>query len=84
MAKTYECPSCGANNCSVLETRKVSSNLRRRRKCGFCGKAFATIEIRIPETTQPAPGRDYSKFYAHLDETLKQFEEMETNEKSVA
>lgn len=40
-----KCPFCSAAETSVLESRTVEEGLiRRRRKCGKCGKRFTTIE----------------------------------------
>lgn len=41
-----KCPFCGAADTSVLESRTVEEGnaIRRRRKCGKCGKRFTTFE----------------------------------------
>lgn len=40
-----KCPFCSAAETSVLESRTVEEgSIRRRRKCGKCGKRFTTIE----------------------------------------
>jgi len=42
------CPSCGSES-RVLETRRNSAGLRRRRACA-CGGKFTTYEIVVPDS----------------------------------
>ena len=44
-----DCPSCGTQT-SVLETRKASGGVRRRRACPDCGERFTTREQLVAET----------------------------------
>ena len=43
------CPYCGKDNNSVIDSRpmKISGWLRRRRDCHECGERFTTTEIPI-------------------------------------
>lgn len=38
------CPFCGGDDSRVLETRKDTGNVQRRRQCHSCGRRFATVE----------------------------------------
>ena len=40
-----KCPSCGASNVYVLESRRASNGTRRRKKCSSCGWRATTYEI---------------------------------------
>ena len=42
-----KCPSCGALDCRVLDSRPVEdgASIRRRRECEACGKRFTTYEM---------------------------------------
>ncbi len=42
-----KCPSCGATDSRVLDSRPVEENnsIRRRRECTSCGKRFTTYEV---------------------------------------
>lgn len=42
-----KCPSCGAQDSRVLDSRHVEegSSIKRRRECPACGKRFTTYEI---------------------------------------
>ena len=43
------CPSCGAWS-SVLETRKSTVGVRRRRLCEACSGKFTTYEVVVPDS----------------------------------
>ncbi len=38
------CPSCGANDSHVVDTRQVDAGIRRRRECNICHGRFTTYE----------------------------------------
>ena len=40
-----KCPSCGASNVYVIESRRSSNGTRRRKKCSSCGWRATTYEI---------------------------------------
>lgn len=39
-----QCPFCQSDDTKVLETRKETGNVQRRRQCKKCGRRFATVE----------------------------------------
>lgn len=80
MAKLSKCPTCGANGCLVLQSRKVRDSIRRRRRCTFCASSFSTVEIRIPETRLAEAGKDYAQFYDLLDHAVESFKALDTEE----
>lgn len=43
----FRCPTCQGDT-SVLETRRRSGGLRRRRQCSGCQAKFTTIEMVAP------------------------------------
>lgn len=47
-----KCPACGGNS-SVLETRAINENSRRRRSCNDknCRHRFTTIEVVVQSST---------------------------------
>ncbi len=41
-----KCPTCGAGDSRVLDSRPAENNsIRRRRECPLCGKRFTTYEV---------------------------------------
>lgn len=45
MKRGNKCPSCGATNVYVIESRRSSNGTRRRKKCSSCGWRATTYEI---------------------------------------
>lgn len=43
------CESCGKYGMSVYDSREKSDQLRRRRKCVYCGARTVTVELNIEE-----------------------------------
>ena len=39
------CPFCGSDKSTVIDSRPADDKIRRRRKCSSCGKRFTTFEI---------------------------------------
>jgi transcriptional repressor NrdR len=39
-----QCPFCSAESTQVIDTRPAPDAVRRRRKCGACGRRFTTYE----------------------------------------
>lgn len=46
-----KCPKCKQGETSVLETREVGSNIRRRRECQACGFRTTTVEMPIGDVS---------------------------------
>lgn len=48
------CPSCGSESLKVIDSRKTTDSIRRRRRCKDCGERFTTYET-ISETPEKPP-----------------------------
>ena len=64
------CKTHDASQGKVLESRKHEDGVRRRRKCGYCGVIFYTIETVIavaesPWKTKPKPKEEKPKKLNH-------------------
>lgn len=59
------CPKCDGDS-KVTDSRPVSANIRRRRKCISCGNRFSTVEVFDEEDARNPVNRKDLK--AALDE----------------
>lgn len=46
MPRADTCPACGSDKSGVIDTRRRSLALKRRRKCIDCGERWTTYELR--------------------------------------
>jgi len=44
-----KCPSCHSNS-KVTDSRPMLNSIKRRRKCGKCGRIYYTLEILLDST----------------------------------
>lgn len=47
------CCDCGAEDTSVVDSRRRPEHLRRRRRCKRCGARWTTHEVRVPGRLTP-------------------------------
>jgi transcriptional repressor NrdR len=60
------CPSCGAEESRVTDSRELDDSIRRRRECLSCGQRFTTYE-RVDRLRCPRCGAADSKVGAWVD-----------------
>jgi transcriptional repressor NrdR len=46
------CPDCGNTNSEVVETRRISGSVRRRRRCVTCQRRWTTYEVSLEKVKQ--------------------------------
>ena len=63
------CENCGKNGMAVYDTREKADQLRRRRKCVYCGATFRTVELKTEEYDEMQ--KELQKLHSFIRELRK-------------
>lgn len=67
------CENCGKYGMAVYDTREKADQLRRRRKCGYCGATFRTVELKTEEYDEMQ--NELQRLYSFINDLGKYFSE---------
>ncbi len=67
------CENCGKNGMAVYDTREKADQLRRRRKCVYCGATFRTVELKTEEYEEMQ--NELQRLYSFINDLGKYFSE---------